>query len=241
MLPDNQSIKNKSRKKKSFSKRTFFVCAIIGVMVGILTYLKSCLDKENSVNYNLNHSNNNIINQNGNIIISNTPLRSIEAPCKFERNEVVNKIPRTDIAVIIVDRDRKPLYSLSDSISSLYIQKGYSVSTNLFTQTFLESKCFTDLKNGNSELINKLELSSCVKYIVIGQYSSTFRSVPDTITCDGTLDISKISCIDSRQIDAFSITRPAGQFSTLDTSGAQQADYEKIIDFYRAIYKPFPS
>ena len=145
---------------------------------------------------------------------------------------VNNTVMKSDIAVVILDANNSPVNSITSGIANLYRNKGYVVTNSLFTLRLFQSKYLRQLENANSQLIEKLELPSLVKYVVIGTYSKTLE--PNTgeyvkVVCRANLNVRVISCNSRSQIDGFELAVSNGHD---DPQHAEKGAIEKLMVDY---------
>jgi hypothetical protein len=144
---------------------------------------------------------------------------------------VNNGEDKKDIAVLVVDNDGEFQNSLASKIAGLYQVKGYSVSRSLFRYNFIKSKYLARLENADADIIDRLNLSQTVKYVVIGHYSNSFENGEYTkYISRAQFKVSIISCSYKSQLDAFKIGVANG-FD--DKDHAEQGAIEKIVTDYQ--------
>lgn len=164
------------------------------------------------------------------------PKRTNPVEKTFEENKssgkenYINNTGKNDIAVLIVDNNNHPVNAVSAGIASLYREKKFSVTTSLFTSSFLGSAYFEKVQNANSAAIEKLQLGSNAKYIVIGKYARKFETGENTKwICRASLDIAVISCITKSMVDGFLVTASSGYD---DEVNAENGAIEKLLNKY---------
>jgi hypothetical protein len=146
----------------------------------------------------------------------------------------INPIPKSEITILILDENNKPINSISSQIASLYMKGGHSASINLFNAAFLKSAYLDELINGNSKIIKEFSLSSYADYVVIGRYSAKYEKGGTffKLICQANIDISVISC-SLKQLRSFSVS---GRNGADDKEHAKTGAMEKIIKKYEANY-----
>lgn len=150
-----------------------------------------------------------------------------------ETNNYINiTTTKSDIAVLVIDNNNNPINSISSEIASLYRTKGYSVTTSLFTNSFITSGYLNEVRTANSRIIDKLRLASQVNYIIIAKYSNNFEPGGETKWISrANLDVTVTSCASKSQQDAFLISVSSG-FD--DQQHAETGAKEKIITSFKA-------
>jgi len=114
----------------------------------------------------------------------------------YINTSITNSSGKTNIAVTVVDESGNISSSLSSSIANIYNQAGNSGNTGLIRSSFIHKSGFQELFEGNSEIIEKLKLSSHTDYIAIGKISYSFRRgtlVDGTLVCTVSLTMNIIS------------------------------------------------
>lgn len=153
---------------------------------------------------------------------------------QHEIKAYINNLPKSDVAIVVVDNNIKSIPFLSSKIAGLYHNQGHSVNISLFTNDFLNSDYLTEVQMGNSKIIDELELPAHANYVVIGKYSQNFdKGESTTWVCRAKLEVSIISCTLKRQIDGFQITASNG-FD--DQQNAENGAREKILSAYKNLH-----
>jgi hypothetical protein len=88
---------------------------------------------------------------------------------------IANSNSKTKIAVTVVDEERS-ISSISSSIANIYNRNGFFGFTDLIRSSFIQKTGFQELYEGNSEIIDKLNLNNYVDYVALGKISSSTRN-----------------------------------------------------------------
>ncbi|MBK6621328.1 MAG: hypothetical protein IPG32_10790 [Saprospirales bacterium] len=110
------------------------------------------------------------------------------------------------------------------------IRKG---TTGLFKSNFLKSPEFRELREGNTDILQKLDLQAYADYIALGTLKSTFREgklVDGTFVCTVTLNMDIISTSSQSIIQSFRISNVNGNGATEDQ--AQENAPNKLWNIY---------
>lgn len=138
-----------------------------------------------------------------------------------------------DINVTIIDKNKNYLSSISSSVSDIYLSKKYKANIGLLRNSLITSQYFNELNDGNSDIIDKLNLCKYVDYIIIGKLSSFFDKgnlVEGTIICRATLKINIITACENKIYRSFSIS--------VNSNGTNEDQaYEYAIDKLLREYK----
>lgn len=141
-----------------------------------------------------------------------------------------------DVAILIVDNDEHILNDLSSNIAGLYRNQGYSVSSSLFTMSFIKSKYFSQLQNSGTEVIDILNLNKHTDYIVIGTINYSFRKgtlVEGTTICTANIRANIVSVIDKSIKKSISFSVNGNGVTKLQSQ--EEAKYI-LIDKYNKEY-----
>jgi hypothetical protein len=142
-----------------------------------------------------------------------------------------NPESNADIAVLIIDSNRKMITGVASAVANLYRNKSYSVSTGVFTYPFINSKYVDEVAGGDISILSKLVLPSSLKYIVVGKYKSAMENGQRTrFICRAGLDVTVISVQRKMQVDGFELTTANGYD---DEEHARAGATEKLIDQYK--------
>lgn len=164
---------------------------------------------------------------------------------KHEPDPVVNSLVSTavdfvsftnpesnaDIAILIIDSNRKTITNVASAVANLYRNKSYSVSSGVFTYAFINSKYVDEVANGDISVLSKLALPSSLKYIVVGKYKYGIDNGQRTrFIYRARLDVTVISIQQKMQVDGFELTVANGYD---DEEHARAGAIEKLIDQYQ--------
>jgi hypothetical protein len=142
-----------------------------------------------------------------------------------------NPESNADIALLIIDNNRKNITGVASAVANLYRNKSYSVSTSVFTYAFINSKYVDEVAGGDISILSKLALPPAVKYIVVGKYtSSTDNGQRTRFIYRAGLDVTIISVQQKMQVDGFELTVSNGYD---DEEHARAGAIEKLIDQYQ--------
>jgi hypothetical protein len=143
---------------------------------------------------------------------------------------------KTNIAVTIVDESGNISSSISGSIANVYNQTGNNGITGLLRSSFIKSSGFQELFEGNSEIIEKLKLSSRTDYVALGRIGYSTRKgtlVDGTYVCTVSISVSIISPSQKSIAKSFSFSENGNGASETQ---AQNAATEKLINKYYTEY-----
>ncbi len=172
-------------------------------------------------NHSISHSNKNEV---------------LENFSSYINTSITNLSGRINIAVTIVDEKGNLSSSISSSIADIYNQAGNNGNVGLIRSSFLHKSGFQELFEGNSEIIEKLKLSSYTDYIMIGKIKYSTRQgtlVDETFICTVTLTMNIISANQRKLIKSFNCS--------VNGNGAteeQAKDYaiDKLLSKYKFEY-----
>ena len=157
----------------------------------------------------------------------------------FINTSIANSSGKTNIAVTIVDENGNISSSISSSNANIYNQTGNSGNTGLIRSSFIHKSGFQELFEGNSEIIEKLKLSSHTDYIALGKILYSIRKgtlVDGTIICTASITMSIVST--NLKSIAKSFTFSENGNGVTETQ-AQQAATVKLINKYYNEYSSF--
>lgn len=184
-----------------------------------------------------NNANNNnggtraIISKNGH----DTPNQK-EDFSSFINKSFSNPNNETNIAVTVVDINGNISSSVSSSIANIYNQTGLRGNTGLLRSSFIHNPGFIDLTEGNSEIIDQLELNNHADYVAIGKISYMFKKgnlVDATFVCSVTLVMNLISANQKKLIKSFTCSA-IGNGVTEDQAKDNATD--KLLNKYFSEY-----
>lgn len=150
----------------------------------------------------------------------------------YINTSITNSSGKTNIAVTVVDENGNISSSLSSSIANIYNQTGNSGNTGLIRSSFIHKSGFQELFEGNSEIIEKLKLSSHADYIALGKIRYSMRKgalVDGTIICTASLTMSIVSVNQKSIAKSFTFSENGNGVSE---THAQEAATEKLINKY---------
>jgi hypothetical protein len=176
----------------------------------------------------------------GNIDLENLSTnksgRSIQTPnedfSSYINASIINSSDKTDIAVTVVDENGNISSSISNSIANIYNQRGNTGNTGLLQSSFVHKSGFQELFEGNSEIIEKLNLSSHTDYIALGTIQYSIRKgtlVDGTVVCTTSLTMNIISSSKKSIVKSFSYSENG---NGVTEPQAKEAATEKLINKY---------
>ena len=149
---------------------------------------------------------------------------------------ITNTSDKTNIAVTVVDEKGNISFSISSSIANIYNQTESQGSSGLIRSNFVHKSGFQELFEGNSEIIEKLKLSSHADYVAIGKISypiikGTLEG--GTFVCKASVTMNIISTSQKSLVKSF--TCPAiGNGVTEDQ--AKEYAINKLLRKYTSDY-----
>lgn len=164
---------------------------------------------------------------------TSTPSEDYSA---YINTSITNSSGKTNIAVTVVDESGNLSSSISSSIASIYSQTGNSGNTGLIRSSFLHKPGFQELAEGNSEIIDKLNLKTHTDYVAIGKISYSIRKgtlVDATYVCTVSLTMNIISANQRSLSKSFTCTAN-GNGATEDQ--AKEYAIEKLLNKYISEY-----
>jgi len=166
---------------------------------------------------------------------SDSPSHNNEVSEDFSsyiNTSITNSSGKTNIAVTVVDENGNISSSMSSSIANIYNQTGNSGNTGLIRSSFINKSGFQELFEGNSEIIEKLKLSSHTDYVALGRIQYLIRKgtlVDGTYVCTASITMSIISANQKSIAKSFNFSEN-GNGAT--ETQAQEAATEKLINKY---------
>lgn len=154
----------------------------------------------------------------------------------YINTSITNSSGKTNIAVTIVDENGNISSSISSSIANIYNQTGNSGNTGLIRSSFIHKSGFQELFEGNSEIIEKLKLSSHTDYIALGKIRYSMRKgalVDGTIICTASLTMSIVSANQKSIAKSFTFSEN-GNGATEDQ--AKEYAIDKLLSKYISEY-----
>lgn len=143
---------------------------------------------------------------------------------------------KLDIAVLILDDNGQFVNELSSSIATIYRNQGQSVTSSLFTTSFIQSKYLSELRNANSQVLDMLNLNTHVNFIALGKISYSFRKGTlgvQTIICIANIEMSIISANQKTLNNSFSFFVNGNGVSK---SQAREEALRKLVNKYIKVY-----
>ena len=150
----------------------------------------------------------------------------------YINTSIANSSGKTNIAVTIVDENGNISSSISSSIANIYNQTGNSGNTGLIRSSFIHKSGFQELFEGNSEIIEKLKLSSHTDYIALGKIRYSIRKgtlVDGTIICTASITMSIVSTNLKSIAKSFTLSENG---NGVTEEQAQEAATEKLKNKY---------
>lgn len=186
----------------------------------------------------INHvSNSDGSNANNNANSSNSELET-NAPNlnSFINQNNANKDAIIDVAVIILDANHKLATALSSDIAHAYTNSGKYGKTGLIKSSFFQRNEFGALSEGDSEIIEKLDLHKYTDYLVLGEFFSTCQKgslSAGTYICKLNLSINIISANNKGLSTSFNVTANG---NGVNESQAIEFAKNNLIDKYSKEY-----
>jgi hypothetical protein len=155
--------------------------------------------------------------------------QSIEFP-KENFEDYINSIqPKTDLSVIIVDESGNISTSLSSSIAKIYSKAGFKTSSSFLRSNFINTPHFVELFEGDSKIIDSLQLHTYVDYLVIGKVSFKPSIASDMKVYNAAISVSIISATKHSIQKAFTVDAYGNGF---DDNQAKETAIRNAIDKY---------
>lgn len=154
----------------------------------------------------------------------------------YINSSIENSNDKTNIAVTVVDENGNISSSISSSIANIYNQIGIIGNTGLIRSAFLHKPGFQELFEGNSEIIEKLNLQIHTDYVAIGKIIYTIRKgtlVDAAHVCIATLTMNIISVNQKGLAKSFTYSAN-GNGATEDQ--AKEYAIEKLLNKYISEY-----
>ena len=167
--------------------------------------------------------------------VGSTPTPS-EDYSAYINTSITNSSGKTNIAVTVVDESGNISSSLSSSIANIYNQTGNSGNTGLIRSSFIHKSGFQELFEGNSGIIDKLNLKAHTDYVAIGKISYSSRKgtlVDDTYVCTVSLTMNIISANQKSLTKSFTLSAN-GNGATEDQ--AKEYAIDKLLNKYISEY-----
>ncbi len=129
-------------------------------------------------------------------------------PAVINIGDYINNTSLTgDLAILIIDEEKKVVNDLSGEVAKLYRKAGLTVCNSYFTETFVRSPLLEKIEGGNADVIRSLALPQHIKYLFIGRYAHKFGDGRPygKYLCASSLDVKIISCTRCTQADVFAV------------------------------------
>lgn len=172
---------------------------------------------------------------------SDTPSQNDEVSEDFSsyiNTSITNSSSKTNIAVTIIDENGSISSTISSSIANIYNQAGNNGNTGLIRSTFIHKSGFQELLEGNSEIIDKLNLKTHTDYVAIGKISYSIRKgalIDDTYVCTVSLTMNIISASQKSLAKSFTCSAN-GNGATEDQ--AKEYAIDKLLNKYSSECSP---
>ncbi|MCB9284735.1 MAG: hypothetical protein H6563_11720 [Lewinellaceae bacterium] len=181
-----------------------------------------------------------IENQTGNAISKTFEEKS--EPVSFDYTSFLNtnfknSPASTEVAVTITSKSGNVLNSEANAIAGIYTQTGNKGFIGLFRSSFIKKSGFQELREGNSDILEKLGLESYTDYVALGTIDYSFRDgtlVDGTIVCTITLKMDILSTSSQSIFKSFSISSINGNGATEDQ--AKENAFQKVLNTYYSQY-----
>jgi hypothetical protein len=149
------------------------------------------------------------------------------------RSYINTSLNKSNVSVTIIDGNGKVNTDVSNEIANIYKKSGKSASTGLIRSNFIGKPEFQELREGNSSVIDKLNLRSYTDYLAIGKFQYSMRDgklVDGTIVCSASISMTIISTQRGTIEQSFTISNANGNGVTQDQ--AQEEAFQKLLDLY---------
>lgn len=240
IISENQKAREKVRKEeKMHSERQQFIQDSLQNIQANTSKTKNDVDRETGRNSGGGHNSpqNQDFSFQSNKTVTVTPKDVGNSPpiedfSSYINTSIKNLNDKTNIAVTIVDENGDISSSISNSLANIYNQTGNIGTTGLLRSSFVHKPGFQELMEGNSEIIEKLKLSSHTDYIALGKIRYSMRKgtlVDGTFVCTASLTMSIISATQKSIVKSFSCSENG---NGVTETQAQEAATEKLINKY---------
>lgn len=159
---------------------------------------------------------------------ANTYDRKVE-----DFSSYINPTQRANVSIIIVDASGNLSNTAASAVAGVYQKSGKSTSVGLIRGAFVRKHEFLELCEGNSEIIQKLNLADYADYLAIGRINYTKRPgslVDGTVVSTASISMSIISTNSKSLINSFAISNATGNGAT--ESQAKEDALQKLLDKY---------
>ncbi len=165
---------------------------------------------------------------------SNYSEPKTESPKEEDFSSYINASSnKSNVSVTIVDANGNLSTDASNAIANIYKKTGKSTSTSLIRGGFMRKSEFHELREGNSDVIEKLKLKTYTDYLAIGKIYYSMRKgtlVDETIVCNASISMCIISTSSKLIEQSFSIVNANGIGVT--EAQAQENAFQKLLDKY---------
>jgi len=141
----------------------------------------------------------------------------------------LNRAESTEVAVLVINEERKAIHNIDQKIASLLKSKGLNPTASLFTGRFVSDDKFERVFSGDANETKTLELSNHCDHIVLGKSSVHFTQNPDMenmITARASIEFRIISAKTGIIENRFTLSETGAGFSKAD---AEQLAMERIL------------
>jgi len=154
----------------------------------------------------------------------------------YINNSIHNSDDNVNIAVTVVDENGNLSPSISSSIANVYNQSEFSGNTGLLRSSFLQRSDFQELFQGNSVIIENLNLSNYADYVAVGKIHYTLSKgtlVEGTFVCTVTLSMNIISTNQKTLVKSITYTSRGNGASE---EQAEKFAVDKLLQKYSSDY-----
>ncbi len=137
------------------------------------------------------------------------------------------------ISVVIVDDGGAITNPVSSAIANVYTQSHQTAGIGLIKNSFVKTPEFKQLFDGDSNVIEKLNLAQFTNYLGIGKIVYSYRKgtlASGTTVCNAALNMNIISAKDKTITQSFTITNANGNGVT--ESQAKDDAFQKLLNIY---------
>jgi len=191
------------------------------------------LNNNNVIVTNQNDNNNVRVPHNTTGMSKTSTERAVaEDYSKYINSSIIKTGNNNDVCVTIVDENKNISSPISSSIANIYKETGRTGKTGLLKSSFIDKSGFQELLHGNSEIIERLKLSSHTDYIALGKIQYTMRKgslVDGTIVCTASLTMTIISATQKSILKSFSCSSNG---NGVTENQAQEEATQKLISKY---------
>jgi hypothetical protein len=170
------------------------------------------------------------------LVKNETGLVKNEDLSSFINTSITNTSDKTNIAITIIDESGNVNTSISSSIAGIYNQTGNIGVVGLLKSSFIHDHGFQGMIEGDSELIDKLNLEKYADYIAIGKVQYSIRDgklVNGTFVCTASIIITIFSTSQNSVIKSFEISENGNGVSKAQS---QKSAIDKLLNKYYSEY-----